>query len=254
MGEPASTHERPRPRRGGRFFVWIALAMLVVIALGFGKSFYLQPYSQDGALPVYLIMHGVVMTAWYLLFLAQACLVSAQRVDLHRQLGIAGVALAAAVVATGAMVHLRMIPRLQALGQLASPEELPFALSFVLAGLASLVPVVALVALAVWWRRRPATHKRLMFWAVVWTLGPAFSDTRPLGQFLDALVVPHLPYFPADLFWLAALLAYDWRVLRRIHPATWISFVLLALYLFYPMEWIARSPTLHAWLRGYLGV
>ncbi len=228
--------------------------MLVVIALGFGKSFYLRPYHYDTALPVYLVVHGVVMTAWYLLFLAQACLVSAQRVDLHRRLGIAGVALAAAVVATGAMVHLRMIPRLQALGQLGSAGELSFALGFVLAGLASLVPVVVLVALAVWWRRQAATHKRLMFWAVVWTLGPAFSNTRPLGQFLDAQVVPYLPYFPADLFWLAALLADDWRVLRRIHPATWISFLLLALYLLYVMEWIARAPMLHAWLRAYLGV
>ncbi|TWT19076.1 hypothetical protein FQY83_11955 [Luteimonas marina] len=243
-----------RSRRRNRFFVWTAVAMLVVVALGFGKSFYLRPVFSDTPLPTYLAVHGIVMTAWYLLFLAQALLAGSGRIDLHRRLGIAGVALAAAVVATGALVHLRLIPRMQALGRIASPEDLAFAIDFALQGLASLAPFVVLIALAVWWRRRPAVHKRLMFWAMAWTLGPAFTNTRPLGQFLDSLVVPYLPFFPADLFWLVALLAYDWTTTRRIHPATWLGFLLLALYFLFAMPWIAGNATLQAWLKACLGL
>lgn len=249
------THARDRTaRRRNRFFVWIAMAMLVAIALGFGRSFYLRPVFIDRPLPTYLVVHGAVMTGWYLLFLAQALLASNGRIDLHRRLGIAGVLLAAAVTATGVLVHLRVVPRMQALGEIGSAGDLSFALGFALAGLASLVPFVVLVALALAWRRRPAAHKRLMFWALVWTLGPAFTNSRPLGQFLDPLVAPHLPFFPADLLWLAALLAYDWTTLRRIHPVTWLGFLSLAAYFFVVMERVARNEVLQGWLRAWLGI
>ena len=76
-----------RDRRRKRFFVHVAFAMLVVVALGFGRSFYLRPIFTDRPLPAYLILHGAVMTAWYLLFLAQALRVQRHRVDLLRKLG-----------------------------------------------------------------------------------------------------------------------------------------------------------------------
>ncbi|MDO9453832.1 MAG: hypothetical protein Q7J29_13345 [Stagnimonas sp.] len=235
-----------------RFFVWTALAMLAVLALAFGKSFYLRPVFSDKPLPAYLIVHGVVMTLWYLLFLAQASLANIGRRDLHRQLGIAGVLLALGVVATGAFVHLNFIGRMQAAGVITSPQDVMRGMGFVLAGLASLVPFVILIALAVGLRRKAALHKRLMFWALVWTLGPAFSNSRPLGQWLDPLVAPHLPFFPSDLFWLAALLAYDWKTLRRLHPATYLTFFLLAFYFFFVTDWLVGSALLQGWLQAYL--
>lgn len=207
----------------------------------------------DAPLPVYLVVHGLVMTGWYLLFLTQATLVSSRRMAVHRRLGVAGVVLAAAVVVTGAMVHLRLIPRMHALGRIASPEDVAFATGFVLQGLASLLPFVVLVTWAALGRRRPELHKRLMFWAMVWAIGPAFTPTRPLGQFLDPLVAPALPFFPANLLWFGALLLYDWRTLRRPHPATWLPFAALSGWLLWVMPWIANQPLAQAWLRAYVG-
>lgn len=248
-GAAAPVARRPR----SRFFVWIAVAMLVVIAVGFGKSFYLRPVSGGAPLPTYLVVHGITMTAWYLLFLVQAAFVVAGRVDLHRRLGIAGAVLAMAVVVTGVQVHLNFIPRLQAAGVVFGPEDMARSIGFALAGIASLLPFVVLIALAVWLRKRAAVHKRLMFWAMVWTLGPAFTNNRPLGQLLDPLVAPYLPFFPADLVWLVALLAYDWTTTRRIHPATWLGFLALAVYFLVVMEWVAGNEMLHAWMRGCVG-
>lgn len=240
-----------RPRN--RFFVSIAVAMLVVVSLGFGRSFYLRPLTDAAPLPPYLVVHGVVMTAWYLLFLVQVLLVQTGRRDLHRRFGIAGMLLAAGVVISGAQAHLGLLPRLQARGPV-DPEQIGMLLGFVIAGLASLVPIVVLIVLAVGMRRRPQVHKRLMYWVVVWTLGPAFSNTRPLGKWLDPLVAPYLPYFPSDLLWLAALVAFDLVTLRKVHPATWSGFALLAAYLFVVMEWCAAHPALRVALAAHLGV
>lgn len=226
--------------------------MLAVIALGFGRSFYLHPVYKQSSLPTYLVVHGIVMTLWYLLFLVQAVLAQRGSLRWHRGFGMAGVVLAMGVVATGASAHLGVVPRMQALGRIQDAEGFAMGVAFALEGLASLLPFIVLVALAIWLRRDSASHKRLMFWAMVWTLGPALSNSRPLGQFLDPLVAPHLPFFPFDLLWLAALLAYDWRTLRRIHPASWLGFGLLAFYFLVATPWILEIDALHAWLAGYL--
>ena len=242
----AANPDRPR----SRFFVWSAVVMLVVIALGFGKSFFLRPAFNDKPLPLYLLIHGATMTVWYLLFLTQAALIGAHRIRLHRQLGIAGVALAAAVVVTGVVVQLNVIPRLQASGEIATPEDLSRFVGFVLSGLSTLLAFAVLIGLAVFWRRNAGVHKRLMFWAVVWTLGPAFTNNRPLGAFLDPLVAPVLPFFPADLLWFVALLAYDWKTARRIHPATWLGFLGLAIFFLFVTDWIVGIGALQDWLKA----
>lgn len=238
---------RSRKRRR-IFFTAMAIAMLVVVALGFGRSFFLRPIYIPQPLPFYLVVHGIVMTAWFLLFLAQALLVSARRTDLHRKLGIAGLLVAAAIVVTGIMVNLNVASRMLARGEIAQLKDgMPFAL----ASLSSLIPFVILIVVAMRMRRRPQVHKRLMFWAAVWILGPAFTNTRPIGEVLDPLVAPHLPFFPADLFWLVALVAYDLVTARRIHSATAIPFVLLLAYFLVVTPLIAGSEVLQGWLLAF---
>lgn len=246
----ALSHEVADPgSRSKRFFICTAILMLVVVALGFGKSFYLRPLFSSKPLPSYLVVHGVTMTAWFLLFLVQASLVSARRIDIHRKLGIAGVALAAWVVITGVVVNLNVIPRMLALGQISKPEE---GVQFALASLSGLIPFAILVLLAVLLRHRSAIHKRLMFWALVWMLGPAFVNTRPLGQMLDSLVAPYLPFFPADFIWLFALMAYDWKTERRLHPATYITFVLLTLFAILATPLFTENDVLQNWLLAHV--
>lgn len=221
--------------------------MLAVVALGFGPTFYWRALSDRAPLPPHVVLHGVVMTFWYLLLLAQALLIDRGRTDLHRKLGVAGIALAAVVFATGLQVHLALPGRLPA-------ERLPDALAFAAAGVAGMLVFAVLIALVVAFRRRPATHKRLVFWAFVVTVGPAFSASRPMGAFLDSLVVPALPFFPSDLLWLAALLVYDWRTLRRIHPATWISFLVLSAFLLFALPWLAGNESFQALVATWAGV
>lgn len=232
----------PLVRRRSFFFVGFALAMLAAVALGFGPTFYLRPVTGRAPLPPYVVLHGVVLTAWYLLLLAQVWLVQRGQVQRHRQLGVAGVVLAVAVLASGIQVNLALVERVPA-------EMRELATGFAISGIGGLLALVPLVILAVVYRRRPQVHKRLMYWAFVVTIGPAFAGSRPFGAFLDGLVAPALPFFPSDLIWFAALLAYDWRTMRRIHPVTWVGFLLLALYL------LVVLPRMAAWapLRTLVG-
>lgn len=240
---PGSPRLAPGHRRN-RFFAWIAVAMLAAIALGFGPTFYLRPLTDRPPLPANVVLHGVVLTAWYLLLLAQALLVARGRVELHRKLGMAGIVLAAAVFASGVQVNLALVGRVP-------PEMREMAIGFATMGIGGLLAFVPLMALAVVFRRRPAVHKRLVFWAFVITIGPAFAPSRPFGAFLDSLVAPALPFFPSDLVWFAALLAYDWRTLHRIHPVTWVGFLVLALYLVVVVEAMAAHPAVRGWVAAW---
>lgn len=216
-----------RTRRRGWFFVATSLAMLTVVGLGFGRSFFLRPLYMDKSLPPHLVVHGVLMTAWFVLFIVQANLVRVSRVAWHRTVGWASMSLAAAAFLSGVYVNLHIIGRAQ---NEADAEQAGKMVAFASESLVGLLPFVLLIAAALWFIRKPATHKRLMFWAFAWMLGPAFTNARPLGRALDALVVPYLPFFPSDLIWLVALVGYDWATERRLHPATYVTFVLLAVY------------------------
>src|SRR5215831_7221368 len=50
------------------------------------------------SMPAYLVLHGVVLTTWYVLVAVQTWLVAAHRTNLHRRLGIVAVGVAVLLV------------------------------------------------------------------------------------------------------------------------------------------------------------
>jgi len=94
----------------------MAVVLFLPVAILFGPTFFLRPWSGarhplGGPFPVHLIIHGSVLSAWFLLFIAQTWLVAAHRVDLHRRLGVIGVGLAVAVVVASSVTIVRVVPR-----------------------------------------------------------------------------------------------------------------------------------------------
>jgi hypothetical protein len=201
-----------------RFFLVMAIVLFLPVAVGFGPTFFLRPWSGardylGGPFPVHLIIHGSVLSAWYLLFIAQTTLVAAHRVDLHRRLGVIGVGLAVAVVATSAVTLVRAVPRGTTLGL---PAEA--IMGVVAADTAALVGFVLFVAGGVYLRRNAAAHKRLMFLAATSIIGPAFSAARPIGGALGRYGEASGLVFP--LACIVALVVYDVVTRKRVHPAT----------------------------------
>src|ERR1044072_436880 len=74
------------------------LIPLVVLA-GFARTYYLKGFFATPPLPNMIVqIHGVVMTAWVVLFIVQVTLVGKRRTKLHKQLGILGAGLAVLVL------------------------------------------------------------------------------------------------------------------------------------------------------------
>jgi hypothetical protein len=228
MATPTADVDVERPvlvgQSSSRFFLVSAVLMLLIVFLGFAPTFYLRgaiPERAATPLPGYLYVHGAVMTAWYLLFIVQSRLVVSNRTGVHRRVGVIGAALAMGVVGLGVYVTVNMVSRLTALGMTPSQLEQMHIEFIVIGNVFQLVAFGGLVTAAIMLRARSQTHRRLMFWAFVLTLGQALTSNRLLGEFLQARLPPWLPsLFLVPVISLIALAAHDWSTSRRVHPAT----------------------------------
>ncbi|HEY7612897.1 MAG TPA: hypothetical protein VH764_07875 [Gemmatimonadales bacterium] len=191
-----------------RFYVGIALAIVITVFAGFAPTYYLRAYYQSTPLGGLRHLHGVVFTAWVLLFLVQSTLISARRVALHRRLGVGGAVLAALVVAVGTTTAI-----VQA-SEGRSPLGVP-PLSFLAVPLFDMVVFAGLVATGIWHRRRADTHKRLLTLATISLLA------APIARLPFGAAMVGLPgvFALADLF-IVTCIVYDLATLRRVHPAT----------------------------------
>jgi hypothetical protein len=194
--------------------------LLLLVLGGFAPTFLLKTIFQAPELPLYLHAHGAILTSWYLLAFVQPALVAAGRTDLHRRLGIAGVATAVAVVAIGAVVLVNLVPRV-----LARPDIAITDISMVFYGDAALLALfIGLVVAAVLLRRRPASHKRLMLIASMVIVGPALGRLSGFG------VLATIPEVTFVLGGYAALngliILHDLVTLRTLHRVTLIGMAL----------------------------
>jgi hypothetical protein len=195
-----------RTRR--RFYTGIALAIAITVFAGFSQSYYLRTYYNSTPLAGLLHLHGLVVTGWILLFLAQSTLVAAGRTALHRRMGVAGAVLAALLVVVGTMTAIVRA------AEGAAPTGVP-PLSFLAVPFFDMVVFTGLAATGLWYRRRADIHKRLLTLATIALLA------APIARLPFGAQVVGLPgvFALADLF-VAACIVYDFTTLRRVHPAT----------------------------------
>ena len=84
MTVQAAVAVRPTRRR---FYVGIAIAIVITVFAGFSRSYYLRTFYHTTPLAGLVHLHGVIFSSWVLLFLGQSTLVAAGRTALHRRLG-----------------------------------------------------------------------------------------------------------------------------------------------------------------------
>lgn len=206
-----------RTRRTRRFYVVMALAFALTVFAGFSRTYFLKLHYGTPALSVLLHVHGVVFSAWVLLFAAQTTLVAAHRTDLHRRLGVAGAVLAGMLLILGtttAILRVRAgsapIPGVSGLAFLAIP-------------LFDMVVFAILAGSGLALRRRLETHKRLM------TLATIALMSAPLARIPWVFRAGPPGFFGLTDLFIVAMLVYDLATRRRVHPATvWGGLVLVA--------------------------
>jgi hypothetical protein len=212
------------PRRGGWFFVGMAVAAAVTVFLGFARTYYLKSAFPTPPFPLLFHVHGALFTAWMLLRVLQVSLAASRRIALHRRVGLIGGLLVAPMLVTGSMAAIAAargqapISAAVARGELTRPVA---ALRFPPLE-AMVVPLTTMLLFGVFagaglcCRKRPEVHKRFMMLATIAMLPAAIG--RAMGWLFGG-ATPAL-FFGAIGFFVLAIVIYDHRRLGRVHPVT----------------------------------
>lgn len=202
-----------------RFFSWLSVAAVLMIFAGFARSYYLVvPGILPEATPLtpLLHVHGIVFTAWLLLYLVQSWLPGTGNLRLHKRLGQVGAPLLVLLVAVGTVTAFR----LAALGIAAHDRD---TVGFFAWTIGDIIVFAAFIWAALAARRDPARHKRLMALAMAGMIGPGLG--RVMGQLgLGGYGMGNL--LPPILFGLTVV-AWDVASRGRVLPVTSRAFAIL---------------------------
>jgi hypothetical protein len=213
-GRPAGLVGRTR-----QAYLAIALLLCGIVTWGFWAT-YFGPLLDGGVDRPWLIhVHAAVFAGWVLLLVAQAAIVAAGRVRLHRQIGTAGMLYGALVFAIGVIVSVGA----PALRVRAGNFSLEVGGVVVLYNLIDMLLFGAFLALAFGCRSRPELHKRWIISATAALGGAA------IGRVLRSNSPEYL------LMWLSPVLAMmtiDLATPRRVHPVPLVSGALIVVAFF----------------------
>lgn len=195
------------------FYTSMGIAIAAVTIWGFAPTFYFSRWmtapETTPEMSGLLYLHGAVFTLWIALMVVQPMLIASRNLRLHRRLGYGGAGVAAAMVLVGNLSAVAaMHGGFKGLGDPMVFYAVPFFAinSFAVAA-----------ALAVYWRNRAETHKRLILLSNVGLLGAAIArlplETVQAGAPLTFIFLPNLVTV-AGIF-------YDLATRRRVHRV-WI--------------------------------
>lgn len=157
--------------REHRFYILAAVLFPLIVLLGFARTYYLRGFFDVPPLPRLLVhAHGLVMTAWVLLFVSQVWFISSKRIRAHQNLGILGIALGLLVIVVGFFTSVAAAK----FGSASAPPEIP-PLSFMVVPMFDLAMFAIFFAAAIYYRKKAANHKRLMLLTAINFLPPAVA-------------------------------------------------------------------------------
>lgn len=199
----ASTTGRFKTFLNRYFYFTMSLVMSGVVVAGFSRTVGDSLFHANPPRPVLLWVHGAAFSAWMIFFIAQSGLVRVHKVSWHRFLGWFGAGLAATMVVLGCVINVVMT-RFHTL-QLHEPDgsafmSIPYADMIVFGGC---------VGLAIYWRKRPDYHRRLLFMATCQLMDAGF------GRF--AFVFDHNLFYPLLDLLIVLGMARDLVVDGRVH-------------------------------------
>jgi hypothetical protein len=157
--------------REKRFYLIVAFVFVLTALFGFGRTYYLKMFTGAPPLSSYLVeIHGAIMTAWVLLFVAQVYLIRSKNIKIHQKLGFAAIALGVLIVVVGFFTAIGAAKN----GSPSSPPGVN-RLSFMIVPMFDLVMFMILFGAAIYYRKRAANHKRLMLLTAINFMPPGIA-------------------------------------------------------------------------------
>jgi len=222
---PAAAPARPAPPKlpGRRydhlFFSSMVALMLATVFIGFARTYYLAGVFH-APLPNGLIhLHGAAFSVWMLLLITQTSLVAAGRTDLHRRLGLAGLALGCAMIVLGVLAATDSLVRHAAQPSFAGLDPR----TFYIIPITDIVLFAVLLYLGFRNRTDSTAHKRYLLLATTALLLAATAR----WPFLRSLMVADLLTYSFPVI----LAAYDLWSTRKLHRVTlWAGAALIVVH------------------------
>ncbi|MGC3945771.1 MAG: hypothetical protein QM762_14820 [Chryseolinea sp.] len=193
-------------------FVAASVVMVFLSLVAFSDNLITQVDQPSNSDPKFII-HGLFCFAWFVILVVQSGLIWKANYKAHATWGIAGLVAAVGVFITTEYIFIVIYKGWHLMPYIAKCNRV-------------FMPAFAIM---VWLgylnRRNPATHKRLMYVATLYMLGPVLD--RAMGHsFFDTLIP-----MSAEVLWnvtlfslwgvfFVSLFIYDWSVLNKIHKVT----------------------------------
>lgn len=195
------------------FFLLMVALIWLGILMGFVPDI-IGRVQAHRPFPAVVYFHGVAFVSWLCVLTAQVLLIRSRRVDLHRELGMAGTALYGAMLVLGITTSVVVDHDL-----FGTPRSDP---SFLSIQLADMLAFAVLGGLAIALRKSPEAHKRLMILATIFIADAGFSRwwAPGLERFLgDGYWGNWAQLYLSDFLLVAMLGACDLISRRRLYPA-----------------------------------
>jgi hypothetical protein len=151
------------------FYFFMSLLFATIVVVGFSRTVNGNLIHAAPPRPFLLWIHGAVFASWVVFFLAQSTLVRVRRVSWHRFMGWFGAGLAAVMVPLGVTIAIVMARFNTA--QLHQSD----AAAFLGIPFYGMLAFGVIIALAIYWRKRPEFHRRLMFVGTCGLMDAAFA-------------------------------------------------------------------------------
>jgi hypothetical protein len=213
------------------FYLCMSLVMAGLVVAGFSRTVNANLIHANPPRPWLLWVHGTAFSTWIVFFILQSALVRLRRVAVHRFLGWVGAALAAFMTVLGFTIAVVMARFDSAV------LHQPGTDAFLSIPFADMLLFGPLMAIAIFLRKRPEYHRRLIFVASCQLMDaavgrfdfifnhnlfyPALDLLIVFGmlrdRFVDGRINKAYLYALTPMIALQSLAVYAWR----INPAWW---------------------------------
>src|SRR5579863_1552471 len=151
------------------FYFSMSLLFATIVVWGFSHTVNESLFHAAPPRPLLLWIHGAVFASWVVFFIAQSTLVRVRKVSRHRFMGWFGAGLATLMVPLGVAIAIVMA-RFDAVQLHMSDADAFLSIPFY-----GMIAFAVSIALAIYWRKRPEFHRRLMFVATCGLMDAAFA-------------------------------------------------------------------------------
>jgi hypothetical protein len=154
---------------GQYFYFFMSLLMAATVVYGFSHTIDHNLIHASPLPPFVLYIHAIVFPGWVVFFIVQSALIRSHNIRVHRRLGWFGVGLAVAIVVIGAWTAISIV-------RFSIEQKDPFdSVAFTIVQVMDLACFAVPFALAIYWRKKPEFHRRLMLIASCALLDAAFG-------------------------------------------------------------------------------